>query len=133
MASSVLMAVSAPVTSLFYCLWWLSVVCSGVLVIAAVLHWQRTRHWCLLALAAGSFLTGLGAVSTLALANGWLAIASLNVISTLVRSLTWSAVFAQVVATVGGVGAIHWAFRQRRRSPSIGIDTDELQGTPSVF
>jgi tetratricopeptide (TPR) repeat protein len=35
---------------------WLEIVCLATLAAAAFLHWQRTRHWCLLTLAAGFLL-----------------------------------------------------------------------------
>ena len=39
---------------------WLNVVCVVILLTAALLHWQRTRHWSLLTMATGWLLMAVG-------------------------------------------------------------------------
>lgn len=42
---------------------WLTLACLAILFAAAFLHWLRTRHWCLLALATGSLVAALANIA----------------------------------------------------------------------
>jgi hypothetical protein len=120
MATATLLAASAPVYLAYRILPWVAVVCLGILVVAAVLHWQRTRHWCLLAMASGALLMAVCAVASRIVQmqlrpEAQLASGAVRFDTRLLASLTWLAVSGEVIAAVGGVGAIYWAISLRRR------------------
>jgi hypothetical protein len=104
----------APVSILFKLHLWLGAICLLIFVVAAFLHWQHTRHWCLLALAIGSFLLALGAIAPrigmMVFPGG-----SVQTIHSLITIGSWAGLCGVAVWTVGGIGAIHWAIRLRRR------------------
>jgi hypothetical protein len=92
-----------------------------IFVIAAFLHWQRTRHWCLLAMAAGPLLMALG---TIAARIGEMPIyghtmeeiasGSVRPVQVLMTIATWASFCGFALAAVGALGAIHWAIKLRR-------------------
>jgi hypothetical protein len=91
---------------------WLGLICLLLFVVAAFLHWQRTRHWCLLALAIASFLAALGAIAPeigMTSTGG-----SLHGSRSLIAIGALADLFSLALATVGGIGAVHWAIRLRR-------------------
>lgn len=99
---------------------WLDVACLIILLTAAFLHWQRTRHWCLLAMAIGSLLMALGAIAMQIDRLQWypevkLASGAVKLNTSLLTPLMWVVASGVVVAAVGGIGAIHWAITLRRR------------------
>jgi hypothetical protein len=122
MAFAILIAASSWEYQLALLLPWLGSACLAVFFVAAGLHWLRTRHWCLLALAVCSLLVSVGALaSKLAmmfpdhpretLPSGTVHIylnAALHEIS------IWLNVFGMVAGIVGGIGAILLAIRLRR-------------------
>ena len=114
------------------CLPWLSLACSAILLGAAFLHWQRTRHWSLLALATGSLLTAISAISSLALIHAWPLGAPSSFSRSLAKMLPWLVAFGLVIAALGGIGAIHWAIRLRHRHTSVAANTGHPLGPPSV-
>jgi hypothetical protein len=97
-------------------------VCVAILFAAAFLHWQRTRHWCLLALTTGSLLAALGIIASLihrilpvetlveTLPSG-----ALRIDTTLLTVSGWLLTTGVIIGTVGGTGAIRWAIRLRQR------------------
>jgi hypothetical protein len=99
---------------------WLFAVCLAILLVAAFLHWQRTRHWCLLTLATGSLLVMAGHIAVqitgkflrpdVVLPSG-----TVEFDVSLITTLTWFIVAGTVFAVVGGIGAIQWAIRLRPR------------------
>ena len=88
---------------------WSQEVCLVILIAAALVHWQRTRHWCLPALATSAILVAL---SALANKIAWmypdhtLASGAVYGNESLLLTSVWLQVFSQVVAVVGGIGAI---------------------------
>ena len=108
-----------------YLMTWTQLVCLIILIAAAFLHWQRTRHWCLLALAIGSLLMTLGAISVeviqeLTNRTRPVTLASGAIEYKFVMRLTiwwWVEASGAAVAAVGGIGAIHWAIKLRRHKP----------------
>ena len=94
---------------------WLFLACAAILFAAALLHWQRTRHWCLLTLAASSLLVALGAIASIVFLTMMEALHS-GAIRGLERIWEWLPVFGLAIGTVGGIGAICWAVRLRRRT-----------------
>jgi hypothetical protein len=101
---------------------WLSVVCLAILFAAAFLHWQRTRHWCLLALATGSFLLTLGATVTLAIQMQLLHVpvetlpsGAVRIDTSLLTISTCLVASGVIIGTMGGIGAIRLAIRLRQR------------------
>lgn len=83
---------------------WLNLGCVLILVAAALLHWQRTRHWCLLTMASGALLIALSAIA--------MRIVPMKANRTML--LLSAVALGMVVVAVGGVGAIQWALRLRR-------------------
>jgi hypothetical protein len=128
-------AYTAPANLVHRFMPWLFLACSVILLAAAFLHWQRTRHWSLLALATGSLLTALSAVSSLALTTAWI-LAALDapsrVTTFLFTIVPWLLVFGLVIAAVGGIGAIHWAIRLEQRHTSLAANTGQPQSPPSA-
>jgi hypothetical protein len=106
-----------------------------ILLAAALLHWQRTRHWCLLAMAIGAFLIAVGAtgiqiiqpqIHPEKLASGAVAY---NIRPLIIWMSLQTA--GAGVAAMGGIGAIHWAI-QLRRPPEARI-TDPIFGELQRF
>ena len=105
---------------------WLPVACMIILLVAALLHWQRTRHWSLLAMAIGALLIAVGATAVQIIqpqlrpekrASGAVAFD--------VRPLMfWMSLETSGagVAAVGGIGAVLWAIKLRRRPEARIID-----------
>jgi hypothetical protein len=122
-------AYTAPFSLAQRFVFWLSPAYLAILLAAAFLHWQRTRHWSLLALATGSLLLALGAISTLALLRGWLGAlgAPYWFVTNLVNISPWLTASAQVIAAVGGIGAIHWAIGLRKRHTALATNTGQPQ------
>jgi len=89
---------------------WLYAVCLVILLVAAFLHWQRTRHWCLLTLATGSFLVTAAIVGQQVLRDFVVLPSGAIQIDTSLRMI-WDLLIVAgvVVAIVGGVGTTHWA------------------------
>jgi len=96
---------------------WLLPACAAILFAAALLHWQRARHWCLATLAAGSLLAALGTIATLifrirpvveALPSG-----AIRIDTRLVTIGQWLLMAGLLIGMVGGIGAIRWALRRR--------------------
>ena len=117
MAAATLIALYEWVYLVHRFLPWLDVVCLVILLAAAYFHWQRTRHWCLLAMAVGSLLMALGAIAArielrppVKLASG-----AVKVDASLLTISMWVVASGVVVVAMGGIGAIHWAIRLRRR------------------
>jgi len=111
---------------------WPLLVCVVNLFAAAFLHWQRTRHWCLLALATGSFSAALG--TTALLIHRMLALemfvktlpsGEVRIDTTLLTIGEWLIVSGLVIGTVGGIGAIRWAIRLRQRPKEIAANTGQ--------
>jgi hypothetical protein len=95
---------------------WLFAVCLVILTAAALLHWQRTRHWCLLTLATGSLLVALGITAMqIALRQQVLPSGTIRINTSLLWIGVRSEAAGVVVLAVGGVGAILWAMRLRQR------------------
>ena len=101
---------------------WPSLVCLVILSAAAFLHWQRSRHWCLLALATGSLLAALGVLVTLLILMRLLHVpvetlpsGAVKIDTSLHRISEWLAACGLIIGTVGGIGAICWAIKLRRR------------------
>lgn len=98
---------------------WLYLVCLAILCTAALLHWRRTRHWCLLALAIGSFLATFASLATqitLAVVMGHgLDLSPIEFALRLARIWQWFMLAGIAIAAVGGIGAIHWALWPRQR------------------
>jgi hypothetical protein len=105
---------TAPVSFIYRLIPWLEVVCLIMLLAAASLHWRRTRHWCLLALATGALLMAMGAIA-MQIAQ-MLASGAMSFDKSLRTIPMWVVASGVVVAAVGGVGAVHWAIRLRRDS-----------------
>jgi hypothetical protein len=111
---------------------WLSLACSTILLGAAFLHWQRTRHWSLLALATGSLLTALNTISSLAVMHAELLGGPSSFVRSLAKMLPWLVAFGLAIAAAGGVGAIRWAIRLRHGQISVAANTGQPQAPPSV-
>ncbi len=110
---------------------WLLAACLVILVVAAFLHWKRTRHWCLLTLGLGALLAVAGIIAGQIIPMLMLlclhAAESVETIRLYTNmSMIWSALSAlgAAVALVGGIGAIHWAMKLRRQG--------ELPTTPAL-
>ena len=97
---------------------WLWLVCAAILFAAAVLHWRRTRHRCLLAMAAASLLGVLGTIAGLVsrmhpvveqLPSG-----AIRIDTSLATAGQWLMMSGMIIGAVGGVAAIHWALTLRR-------------------
>ena len=120
MASATLIALYPWIYLVHRFMPWLDVVCLVILLAAAFLHWQRTRHWCLLALATGSLLMAVGAIASqiaqMQLRPEKLASGAVRVDASLLTVWMWVVASGVVVAAVGGIGAIHWAVRLRCES-----------------
>jgi len=106
---------------------WMPLLCEVILFAAAFLHWRRTRHWCLLALAIGVLLMTLGAIGMRIMelqahpvkhASG-----TVTFKVELLRLWMWLTASGAVVAAVGGVGAIHWAIKLRRPPEARIVDS----------
>ena len=100
---------------------WLSLACFVILFLAAFLHWRRTRHWCLLALAIGSFLAALSNLATritlgILLIGRWHDYGAMMFVTGLLRIWPWFAVAGAAIAAVGGIGAVRWAIRLTQRA-----------------
>jgi len=100
---------------------WLSLACLAILFAAAFLHWQRTRHWCLLALATGSLLLALGATVTLAIQLQVLHVpveplpsGAVRFDTSLLTMSTCLVASGVIIGTVGGIDAIQLAIRLRQ-------------------
>jgi hypothetical protein len=96
---------------------WLAPICMLIWLAAAFLHWQRNRHWCLLAL---SIALLLGTISTLTPYISMMIMSSggsVQTVESLFAISHWAQLFAVLVGGVGGIGAIHWAItlRPKRR------------------
>jgi C4-dicarboxylate transporter len=110
---------TTPVSVVYRLLPWLDVVCLVILVVAALAHWQRTRHWCLLALATGSVLMAVGAIASQLVQMQLrpvekLASGAVRFDTSLLTTLMWVVASGVVVAAVGGIGAIHLAIKLKR-------------------
>lgn len=117
MAASTLIALSEWKYYVLSFLPWLQTVCLAVFIVAALLHWQRTRHWCLLALATGTLLMALGTIAgqlAWMYPDGKLASGAVKGNASLVTISMWLSTSSMVVAAAGGIGAIHWAIKLRR-------------------
>jgi len=117
MAAPTLIALSEWTHYVVRFLPWLQPVCLAIFIAAALLHWQRTRHWCLLALATGSLLVALGAIAgqmAWMYPDGQLASGAVKGNASLLTIAMWLSTCSMVVAAVGGIGAIHWAIKLRR-------------------
>jgi hypothetical protein len=99
---------------------WLGPVCAIILAVAALLHWQRARHWCLLTMGAGALVAALGAITCrivqmqLLRPMATLTSEAVKFNTSLVTIWMWVVALGAVVAAVGGIGAIHWAIALRR-------------------
>jgi hypothetical protein len=92
-----------------------------ILVAAALIHWHRTRHWCLLALATGSLLVALSATAMQIVVSFHMRTLTFGAVVVfdpilVLACIWWLRAFGEVVAGVGGIGAIHWAIKLRRRT-----------------
>lgn len=98
---------------------WLYVACLAILVVAATLHWRRTRHWCLLALATGSLLVALANVAIQIGVDILLTLlpdSETITFGTILFDISqWFMAAGAVIAAAGGIGAIHWAIRLKQR------------------
>jgi hypothetical protein len=90
-----------------------------LLFVAALLHWRRTRHWCLLALAIAPFLVGIGNVAghvaQLPLRGHTIREMGSGSVRVSQSLMTVSQVLiccGLLVAAVGGIGAIIWALKR---------------------
>ena len=99
---------------------WLWLVCAAILLAAAVLHWRRTRHRCLLALAAASLLGVLGTAAGLVFrmhpAVEQLPSGAIRIDTSLATAGEWLMISGLIIGAVGGIAAIHWALMLRRRT-----------------
>jgi hypothetical protein len=99
---------------------WLSAGCGAILAVAALLHWQRTRHWCLLTMAVGAILMILaGLAMQITMMQVTPVVLPSGAMKLDARWLTvwqWLVVFGEIIVAIGGLGAIKWAIGLRQRS-----------------
>jgi len=99
---------------------WITPILFVILFAAAVIHWRRTRHWCLLALALSVLLTAGGIVARDVAMKPLIGHTAEEINSGSVRMNQilfmiggWLSICGDLAAVVGGIGAIIWAFRQK--------------------
>jgi hypothetical protein len=113
---------------------WLILGCGAILSAAALIHWQRSRHWCLLALAMGALLSAIGALAQLAfrvnLSMTELPSGDIRLDTTLLSIGVWLLISGLVVGATGGIGAIHWGLRLRRRTEIAANAPQPQSGSP---
>jgi amino acid permease len=98
---------------------WLGMVCFAALFAAALMHWQRTRHCCLLVLATAALLATLNAVArhiVFVLPGLILDSGTGKFDQRVLTALNWLPLVPIAVAAFGGIGAIHWAIQLKRRT-----------------
>lgn len=113
---------------------WVSLTCFAILTAAAFLHWGRTRHWCLLALATGSLLAVLAMfgmqITVTVLSGQWRDLDALGFATSVLRIWQWFMVAGVVIAAAGGIGAINWAMKLRQQLKSIDANAGRPQSGP---
>ncbi len=105
---------------------WLPLACMLILIAAALLHWQRTRHWCLLALAIGALLVAAGATGVQIIQPQIHPekLASGAITFNMRPLLFWIGLetAGKAVVAVGGISAILWAIQLRRPAEARIVD-----------
>ena len=103
---------------------WMPLLSEVILFVAAVLHWRRTRHWCLFALAIGVLLVTLGAIGMQIMELQAHPVKHASGMVTFKVELLplWMEASGAVVAAVGGIGAIFWAIKLRRPPEARSVD-----------
>ena len=116
---------------------WLFAAGLAVLVIAAFLHWQRTRHWSLLTLSIGALLAAAGVlagkITQMLMLLRLHDVPSAEAIKHTTNLIAiWTCLLASgtVVAIVGGIGAIYWAIKLRQRREQMPTTTVHTPPAP---
>ena len=107
---------------------WLFLACAIVLFAAASLHWRRTGHRYLLALASASLLVTVHAIASLIFRMAppvtILPSGAIRIDTRLITLAEWSLVAGVVVGLVGGIEAIRWALRSGRHAEPSAANRD---------
>ncbi len=105
--------------------WWVVPAVMLILAVAALLHWRRTRHWCLAVLALSAFLMTLGLIAG-RLGEWPMRGATIEEIASgrrapiqwLMSLGQWFAALGFVLSGIGGIGAILLAARRKTETPT---------------